>query len=137
MNTHFSSFVMYIFELEHAKRYQFFDQGIATNHRCLVVWKRERKARATEKRWFKSRQLPREGSYSFKFFEFHDFFHDLRFTYICHFRKFSTLYLFQHIFFTGLNSSTETNSGIHQNTCRSLCLIIPLCPTLSLLCHLL
>ena len=42
-----------------------------------------------------------QGSYSFKFFKFHDFFHDLflvfhdlRFTYSCHFRKFSTLNLF-------------------------------------------
>ena len=60
MNTHFSSFVMYIFELEHAKRYQFFDQGIATNHRCLVVWKRDRNVRATGKLWFKSRRLPRK-----------------------------------------------------------------------------
>ena len=69
---------------------------------------------------------------------FHDLFlvfHDLRFTYSFHFRKFSTLNLFLPIF-PGLNSSTETNSGIHQNACRSPCLITPLYPTLSLLCHL-
>ena len=60
MNTHFSSFVMYnLFELEHAKTYQFFDQRISTNHHGLVdvVWKRDRCARATGKRWFKSRRL--------------------------------------------------------------------------------
>ena len=49
-----------IFELEHAKRYQFFDQGISTNRRGLVVWQRDRYARATGKRWFKSRRLPRK-----------------------------------------------------------------------------
>ena len=38
------------------------------------------------------------------------------------------------LFFT-LNSSPETNSGIHQNACRSRCLITPLYLTLSLLCH--
>ena len=49
-----------IFELEHAKRYQFLDQGISTNRRGLVVWQRDRYARATGKRWFKSRRLPRK-----------------------------------------------------------------------------
>ena len=39
------------------------------------------------------------------------------------------------LFFT-LNSSPETNSGIHQNACRSRCLITPVYVTLSLLCHL-
>ena len=35
------------------------------------------------------------------------------------------------LFFT-LNSSTETNSGIHQNVCRSRCLFIPLYLTIVL-----
>ena len=39
------------------------------------------------------------------------------------------------IFFT-INSSTDTNSGIHQNACRSRRLITPLYLTLSLPCHL-
>ena len=49
-----------IFELEHAERYQFFDQGISTNRRALVVWQRDRYAGATGKRWFKSRRLSRK-----------------------------------------------------------------------------
>ena len=49
-----------IFELEHAERYQFFDQEISTNRRGLVVWQRDRYAIAKGKRWFKPRQLPRK-----------------------------------------------------------------------------
>ena len=49
---------------------------------------------------------------------FHDFFNGLFYLFItlrfsCHFGKVSELYLFQHIF--TLNSSKETNCGIHQN----------------------
>ena len=60
MNIHISVLLLCIFKLEHAKRYQFFDQGIAINHRGLVVWKRDRNVKATGKRWFKSRRLPRK-----------------------------------------------------------------------------
>ena len=53
-----------------------------------------------------------QGSYSFKLFKFHDFFHDLRSS--SHFPKFSNLFLFQRIF--GLNLvQLDINSGVHQS----------------------
>ena len=39
-------------------------------------------------------------------------------------------------YFLTLNSSTDTNSGVHQNVCLSRCLITPLYLTLTLLSHL-
>ena len=62
-----------------------------------------------------------QGSYSFEFFKFHDFFHDLWFISS---NFFKTLLALAHLL--TLNNSTETNSGIHQNACRSRCLISPL-----------
>ena len=74
-----------------------------------------------------------------EFFKFHDFFDDLfQFSITCalavFFEKFKTSLVLPH-FFT-LNSSTETNSGIHQNACRSRSLISLLYLTSPLLCHL-
>ena len=65
-------------------------------------------------------------------------FHDLMRS--CHFQKFQNLtgvpvLAYTCIFFT-LHSSTETNSGIHQNACHSHCLIITPLHVLSLFCHL-
>ena len=64
---------------------------------------------------------------------FHDFFHDLIGLAVT-FKNFQNFTRFS-IFFT-INSSTDTNSGIHQNACRSRRFITPLYLTLSLPCHL-
>ena len=67
-----------------------------------------------------------QGSYSFELFNSQDFFHDL-------FRFFKTLGLvvsfktlqnfpYFGVFLT-IKSSTDTNSGVHQNACRLRCLI--------------
>ena len=53
----------------------------------------------------------------------------------CHHQKFSKFPSFWGHFFT-INCSTDTNSGVHQNASRLHCLITPLYPTLSWLCHL-
>ena len=60
---------------------------------------------------------------------FHDFFHDLSFS--CH--LFLKLLCFR-VFLT-LNSSTDTNSGVHLNVCRLRCSVTSLYLTLSLICH--
>ena len=90
-----------------------------------------------------------QGSYSFEFFKFHDFpwlfpwpfpvFHDLMLS--CHFQKFSkpysctcfSIHLYSFYFYL-INSSTETNSAIHQkgmsftlfNNSSSSCVILVL-----------
>ena len=80
-----------------------------------------------------------EGPYSFELLKFHDFFHHL-FTFsmtLCFavtFKNVQNIPCFR-VFFA-LNSSTDTNSGVHQNVCLSRCLITPLYLTLTLLCHL-
>ena len=79
-----------------------------------------------------------QGSYSFELFRFHDFFHDLfkffktlglAFT----FKNFRTLLILG--YFWSLHSSTDTNSGVHQNACRSRSSIASLYLTLSLPFH--
>ena len=69
----------------------------------------------------------------------HDFFHHL-FTFsmtLC-FAARSKMFKTFHVlgYFLTLNSSTDTNSGVHQNVCLSRCLITPLYLTLTLLSHL-
>ena len=54
-------FFCYVYlNLSTQKDINFFDQGISTNRRGLVVCQRDRYAGATGKRWFKSRRLPRK-----------------------------------------------------------------------------
>ena len=80
-----------------------------------------------------------QGSYSdsFELFKFHDFpwpfqvFQDLRFS--CPFKKCKTFTCLGA--FLTLNSSADTNSGVHPNACRLRCLTIPLCLTLPWPCH--
>ena len=67
---------------------------------------------------------------------FHRFFHDL-FKFCMTYGLAVTLKNFQtppslRVFLT-LNSSTDTNSGVHKNACRTRYSITPLCPTLPLL----
>ena len=84
-------------------------------------------------------RIPRQGSYSFKPFKFHDFldfFHDLSKFYVTFglavtFKAFQTFSRFG-VFLT-FNSSKDTNSGVHKNACRSHCFITPLYLTLHLL----
>ena len=66
---------------------------------------------------------------SSNFTTFHDFFHDFceffkTLGVAVSFKNSKSVLTFEH-FFT-LNSSTDTNSGIHQNACRLPCLITPL-----------
>ena len=84
-------------------------------------------------------RIPRQGSYSFKPFKFHDFldfFHDLSKFYVTFglavtFKAFKTFPCFG-VFLT-FNSSKDTNSGVHKNACRSRCFITPPYLTLHLL----
>ena len=66
---------------------------------------------------------------------FHDFFHDLlklsETLGLAGTLKNVWIFLFLGYFCT-LNSSTDTNSGVHQNACRSRCSITSPYPTLSL-----
>ena len=92
------------------------------------------------KAWWKV-AWQKQGSYFFEFFKFLDFpwlfpcpfllFDDHRFS--CHFLKLWKLLVTCFSIFLALNSSTETNSGIHQNGCRSHCLITPLYLTIIIL----
>ena len=90
-----------------------------------------------------NQRLMKQGSYFFEFFKFHDFFHDLFYFSITlglavtfeTFENFTCFSIFLALKQFNRNR-TETNSGIHQNACRSRCLITPLYLTLSLLCHL-
>ena len=73
-------------------------------------------------------------------FKFHDYFHDLfkfsmTFGLAVTFENFQNVPCFR-IYFLTLNSSTDTNSSVYQNGCRSPSLITPLDLKLSLLCHL-
>ena len=63
-----------------------------------------------------------------------DFFHDLfKFSKVSVLKKMKPFLALG--YFLTLNSSTDTNSGVHQNACRLRCLITPLYLTLSLPCH--
>ena len=70
-----------------------------------------------------------QGSYSFEFFKFHDFFHDLfKFSKTLgsavSFKNSTTFLVLKH--FLTLNSSTDTNPGVLQNACHICCSITPL-----------
>ena len=95
---------------------------VATTKKCSK--KRDAHAKML---FFQSNYKPK-GSYSFEHFKFHDFFHDLLklFEELFElFELFSLLNLFRTFlvlgYFWTLNSSTFTNSGVHQNACRSRC----------------
>ena len=80
-----------------------------------------------------------QGSYSFELFKFHDFFHDLfklskNLGLAVSFKNTKPLLVVE--LFLTLKSSTDTNSGVHQNACRLRCLITPLYLTLSSPFHL-
>ena len=68
-----------------------------------------------------------QGSYSFELFKFHDF----PWTFPWPFQVFQDLRFSCQFHFLTLKSSTNTNSGVHQNACHLRCLITPLYLTMS------
>ena len=82
---------------------------------------------------------PRQCSYSFELFKFHDFFQEIfklskTLGIAISFKQFTNFSCFR-VFLT-LNNSTDTNSGVNNNAYRFRCLITPLCLALSSPWHL-